>query len=228
MALVRGENPPLPDPLPAGTAAAHLEALHRAEPRAQAEFTAGLPQGELAVIPGTTHYIHTQRPDVVVDAVYRVRDGREGSKDDCGARSAPGATSTSKSGPIPLPGRWQPCRFRFLRRLPRRNTVHDQCRINAPAFGGIIHPICGLVFVVVDRGAESPFARAILLRRGGGRCSGGGIRRAVRDANPTALHPDRGNRYFRELAEGPDMSSPAWSGMDVRDIDRSVAVRIDP
>ncbi|MCK8672641.1 alpha/beta hydrolase [Rhodococcus sp. HM1] len=76
--LVRGEDTPLPDPLPPGMSAADLEALHGAEPQAQTDFVASQPDAELVVVPGTTHYIQTQRPDAVVDAVNRVRDRADG------------------------------------------------------------------------------------------------------------------------------------------------------
>ena len=44
----------------------------RLSEQAQADFVAGVPGAELITVPGTTHYVQTQRPDSVLDAIRQV------------------------------------------------------------------------------------------------------------------------------------------------------------
>lgn len=48
------------------------EFLNRVTRKAQAEFAASIPGAQLTHVPNTTHYIHLQRPDVVVQTVDSV------------------------------------------------------------------------------------------------------------------------------------------------------------
>ena len=70
--MARGEPEPLPDPLPPGLSADTLAALNRAGPQAQADFAASVLGADLVTVPGTTHYIQTQRPDTVIAAIRQV------------------------------------------------------------------------------------------------------------------------------------------------------------
>lgn len=74
--LVRGETEPAPDPLPPGMTVELLDALNRAAPQSQADFAGSVPGASIETVPGTTHYIQVQRPDVVVAAVRRVIDAQ--------------------------------------------------------------------------------------------------------------------------------------------------------
>jgi len=70
--LARGEPEPLPDSLPSGPMREILITMNRIWAQAQAEFAASIPGGRLITVPKTTHYIHYQRPDVVIDAIRQV------------------------------------------------------------------------------------------------------------------------------------------------------------
>ena len=59
--MARGEPEPQPDLLPPGMSADTMAALNRAGPQAQADFSASVPGADLITVPGTTHYIQTQR-----------------------------------------------------------------------------------------------------------------------------------------------------------------------
>jgi len=69
--LQRGEvrlgDAPIPDEL-----AADVLAINHAQLQSQAEFAAGVPGAELIIVPGTTHYVQTQRPDAVIEAIRQV------------------------------------------------------------------------------------------------------------------------------------------------------------
>ena len=69
--LVRDHSDPVTSDLPADLAAV-LSAMNGIWSQAQAEFAASIPGARLITVPGTTHYIHTQRPDVVINAVREV------------------------------------------------------------------------------------------------------------------------------------------------------------
>lgn len=69
--LVRSKPNPVPDGLSA-PAKEVVTALNRVWPQAQAEFAASIPGARLISVPDTTHYIHTQRPDTVIDAIRQV------------------------------------------------------------------------------------------------------------------------------------------------------------
>ena len=70
--MARGEPEPQPDLLPPGMSADTMAALNRAGPQAQADFSASVPGADLITVPGTTHYIQTQRPDTVIAAIRQV------------------------------------------------------------------------------------------------------------------------------------------------------------
>jgi len=69
--LVRDKSDPVTSDLPADLAAV-LSAMNGIWSQAQAGFAASIPGARLITVPGTTHYIHTQRPDAVIDAVREV------------------------------------------------------------------------------------------------------------------------------------------------------------
>lgn len=58
------ETPPPGDP-----SADAVAEIVRARPEAYARLAASIPGTQLVTVPGTTHYIQLQRPDVVVDAI---------------------------------------------------------------------------------------------------------------------------------------------------------------
>jgi pimeloyl-ACP methyl ester carboxylesterase len=58
---------PIPDGLP--FTKAELDVLNTAQWEAQARWAASVPGAEVITVPDTTHYVQTQRPDVVVDAI---------------------------------------------------------------------------------------------------------------------------------------------------------------
>ena len=62
------------DPLPEGMTftAAEVEALNTLQWDSQAQWAAGVPGAEVITVDGTTHYVLTQRPDAVVDAIREV------------------------------------------------------------------------------------------------------------------------------------------------------------
>ncbi|MFF0815330.1 alpha/beta fold hydrolase [Rhodococcus sp. NPDC003318] len=70
--MVRGEPNPIPDPLPPNVTAESLQKVNDTWPRSQAAFAAGVPGAEIVTVPGTTHYVQTQRPDSVIDATKSV------------------------------------------------------------------------------------------------------------------------------------------------------------
>ena len=60
-------NDPLPEGLP--FTAAEVEALDTVQWESQVQWAAGVPGAEVITVDGTTHYVQTQRPDAVVDAI---------------------------------------------------------------------------------------------------------------------------------------------------------------
>ena len=52
--------------------AAEVEASNTPQWESQAQWAAGVPGAEVITVDGTTHYVQTQRPDVVVDAIREV------------------------------------------------------------------------------------------------------------------------------------------------------------
>ena len=67
----RGEVRMSEDPLPEGLALtpAELDAINEAQREAQVLWAEGVPGAEVITVPGTTHYVQTQRPDAVIDAI---------------------------------------------------------------------------------------------------------------------------------------------------------------
>ncbi len=69
--VVRGEvrvsDDPIPDDFP--IPAAELDDMNEKQRQGQRDFAATVPGAEVIVVPGTTHYVYTQRPDAVVDAI---------------------------------------------------------------------------------------------------------------------------------------------------------------
>ena len=61
------DNGPIPEGLP--VTQADLDALNQAQWDAQEQWAASVPGAEVITVPDTTHYIQSQRPDVVVDAI---------------------------------------------------------------------------------------------------------------------------------------------------------------
>ncbi len=66
--MVRGGNDPIPEGLPAAKVDS-IEAYNRIWPQAEADFAASVPGAELITVPDTTHYVQTQRPDAVIEAI---------------------------------------------------------------------------------------------------------------------------------------------------------------
>ncbi len=61
-----GDDPP---PAGLGLTPADVATLNEAQRKSQALFVASVSGAELITVPGTTHYVQTQRPDAVVDPV---------------------------------------------------------------------------------------------------------------------------------------------------------------
>lgn len=74
--LSRTEADPIPDPLPPGVTAAILTEFQSQVPAAAAAYIGNLPRARFVPVPGTTHYIQNQRPDVVIDALRDTLAGR--------------------------------------------------------------------------------------------------------------------------------------------------------
>ncbi len=72
--IVRGGNDPIPEDMPASLAEA-VEAYNRIWPQAEAEFAASVPGAELITVPDTTHNVHVERPDAVIEAIHEVIAG---------------------------------------------------------------------------------------------------------------------------------------------------------
>ena len=72
--IVRGGNDPISEDVPASKAEA-VEAYNRIWPQAEADFAASVPGAELITVPDTTHYVHVQRPDAVIEAIHEVIAG---------------------------------------------------------------------------------------------------------------------------------------------------------
>jgi pimeloyl-ACP methyl ester carboxylesterase len=69
----RGETQMADDPLPDDPALrALLVARWEPQLQSQADFAATVPGAEPITVPGTTHYVHNQRPDPVIDAIRQV------------------------------------------------------------------------------------------------------------------------------------------------------------
>jgi pimeloyl-ACP methyl ester carboxylesterase len=69
---VRMSDDPLPEgSLPEGLALtqAELDAISEAQREAQVQWAASVPGAEVITVPGTTHYVQNQRPDVVIAAI---------------------------------------------------------------------------------------------------------------------------------------------------------------
>ncbi|MGI9031552.1 MAG: alpha/beta fold hydrolase [Ilumatobacteraceae bacterium] len=75
--ITRGEIRMNEDPIPDGVelTAADVEALNEAQRQGQAAFAASVPGAKQIRVPGTTHYVQTQRPDAVIEAIREVIAG---------------------------------------------------------------------------------------------------------------------------------------------------------
>ena len=76
--ITRGETRMSEDPIPdgvGGLTAAEVEAINETQREAQAAFPASVPGAEQITVPGTTHYVQTQRPDAVIEAIRDVIGG---------------------------------------------------------------------------------------------------------------------------------------------------------
>lgn len=76
--ITRGEIRMSDDPIPdgaGGLTAAELEAINEAQRDGQAAFVASVPGAKQVIVPDTTHYVQTQRPDAVIEAVREVLGG---------------------------------------------------------------------------------------------------------------------------------------------------------
>src|SRR5262249_29216721 len=69
--LERGKPNRVPDSLPDPLREVVIT-LNRVWHQSQAEFAASIPGARLITVPDTTHYIHNQRPDIVIDAIREV------------------------------------------------------------------------------------------------------------------------------------------------------------
>ena len=58
---------PLPEGLP--LTPAEIEEQEAVQWGSQAKWAAAVPGAEVITVPNTTHYVQTQRPDAVVDAI---------------------------------------------------------------------------------------------------------------------------------------------------------------
>jgi pimeloyl-ACP methyl ester carboxylesterase len=67
--ITRGEIRMNEDPIPDGLTAAEVEAINETQREAQAAFAASVPGAQQITVPGTTHYVQTQRPDAVIEAI---------------------------------------------------------------------------------------------------------------------------------------------------------------
>ncbi|MDN5916058.1 MAG: alpha/beta hydrolase [Pseudonocardia sp.] len=70
--VVRRGGPKLSDdPIPEGApfTQAEVDEINVAQWDGQAQWAAGVPGAEVITVPGTTHYVHNQRPDAVVEAI---------------------------------------------------------------------------------------------------------------------------------------------------------------
>ena len=74
--LSRTDADPIPDPLPPGVTTAILTEFQAQVPAAAAAYIGTIPRARFVPVPGTTHYIQNQRPDVVIDAVRDTLAGR--------------------------------------------------------------------------------------------------------------------------------------------------------
>ena len=62
------------DTLPTDNTADFQNALFQALREADHQFAASIPGARLTTVPNTTHYVQTQRPDIVIDAIRDVID----------------------------------------------------------------------------------------------------------------------------------------------------------
>src|SRR5262249_843722 len=70
------------DPTP-GTAGRDQHAFNQIKLAAHAAFVGSLPQGEHRVLQDAGHLLYTQRPDIVIDAVFDVLNRAQKSKPNC-------------------------------------------------------------------------------------------------------------------------------------------------
>src|SRR5262249_17416513 len=69
--LARAKSDAVPDSMPSPMREVVIT-LNRVWAQSQAEFAASIPGARLITVADTTHYIHNQRPDVVIDAIRQV------------------------------------------------------------------------------------------------------------------------------------------------------------
>ncbi len=67
--LSKTEADPMPDPLPSGLTPATFTDIGTQRSAAAAAYLSTIPGSRFVLVPGTTHYIQNQRPDVVIDAI---------------------------------------------------------------------------------------------------------------------------------------------------------------
>jgi hypothetical protein len=72
VAVLIGDSPEPVDVLPTDYTADFQNAVFEALRKAAAQFAASVPGARLSTVPNTTHYVQTQRPDVVIDAIRGV------------------------------------------------------------------------------------------------------------------------------------------------------------
>jgi pimeloyl-ACP methyl ester carboxylesterase len=67
--LVRTVNAPVPDPVPGGMTAASFEEIQTKGAAAADAYISAIPGAQLYAVPGGTHNLHLERPDLVIDAI---------------------------------------------------------------------------------------------------------------------------------------------------------------
>jgi pimeloyl-ACP methyl ester carboxylesterase len=72
VAALIGDSPEPVDTLPIDYTADFQNAVFEALRKAAAQFAASIPGARLSTVPNTTHYVQTQRPDIVIDAIRGV------------------------------------------------------------------------------------------------------------------------------------------------------------
>jgi pimeloyl-ACP methyl ester carboxylesterase len=64
---IKMSDDPLPDNMP--LIADEMNAMNAAQRESQSAFAASIPGAKVVTVPGTTHYVQTQRPDAVLEAI---------------------------------------------------------------------------------------------------------------------------------------------------------------
>jgi pimeloyl-ACP methyl ester carboxylesterase len=74
--LSKTDADPMPDPLPAGLTPATFTDIGTQRSAAAAAYLSTIPGSRFVLVPGTTHYVQNQRPDVVIDAIRDTLAGK--------------------------------------------------------------------------------------------------------------------------------------------------------